>query len=373
MSGQRSRFDAAELDDLKAGKPLSALFADAGHKVRGGVCLCPFHPEKTASCTVDDRKGFFFCFGCDAHGDHIDFLMQDRGVGFVDAVEMLGGVRELPPADRARIEQRRREADEKGLQETQRQRSRAEQMFDAGRPIAGTLAAAYLAARGLRAVPSTTFDLRFAPAIRYRGFANDYADEQVALGEFPAMLAAIRDVEGALIGVHRTYLSPDRPEKLTPPGDRRRNAAKKVYGEQRGGMIRLSAPSAHLALGEGIETTLSWFAMGLCADDGVSIAAAVSLGNLAGGSVARIPHPTQEGRRIPNGEPDPEQPGLLLPPAVREVTLLGDGDSDKATTAARLMVAGRRFRAQGRKVFVAMAPDGHDFNDVLVAENEAAA
>ncbi len=53
------------------------------------VGLCPFHNEKTPSFTVNDDKGFFYCFGCGAHGDVIGFLMQAEKLSFPEAVERL--------------------------------------------------------------------------------------------------------------------------------------------------------------------------------------------------------------------------------------------------------------------------------------------
>ncbi len=50
---------------------------------------CPFHQEKTASFHVDDRKGFFYCFGCHAKGDAISFVQETENVGFMEAVEIL--------------------------------------------------------------------------------------------------------------------------------------------------------------------------------------------------------------------------------------------------------------------------------------------
>jgi hypothetical protein len=52
---------------------------------------CPFHAEATPSFKVSPAKQFYHCFGCGAHGNAIDFLMQHRGLGFLDAVAELGG------------------------------------------------------------------------------------------------------------------------------------------------------------------------------------------------------------------------------------------------------------------------------------------
>ena len=50
---------------------------------------CPFHQEKTASFHVDDRKGFYYCFGCHAKGNVFKFVQETENVGFMDAVEIL--------------------------------------------------------------------------------------------------------------------------------------------------------------------------------------------------------------------------------------------------------------------------------------------
>jgi DNA primase len=57
---------------------------------------CPFHQEKTASFHVDDRKGFYYCFGCHAKGDAISFVRDTENVGFMEAVEILAGEAGLP-------------------------------------------------------------------------------------------------------------------------------------------------------------------------------------------------------------------------------------------------------------------------------------
>lgn len=51
--------------------------------------LCPFHNEKSPSFTVNDLKGFYHCFGCQAHGDIVSFVMETEGLEFVDAIKQL--------------------------------------------------------------------------------------------------------------------------------------------------------------------------------------------------------------------------------------------------------------------------------------------
>lgn len=61
--------------------------------------LCPFHPEKTPSFTVNPQKGIFHCFGCGVGGNVFSFLMKHKQYTFPEAVELLAkktGVR-LPP------------------------------------------------------------------------------------------------------------------------------------------------------------------------------------------------------------------------------------------------------------------------------------
>lgn len=50
---------------------------------------CPFHNEKSASFSVSHPKQFYYCFGCGAHGNAIDFIMQHDRLSFPEAIEML--------------------------------------------------------------------------------------------------------------------------------------------------------------------------------------------------------------------------------------------------------------------------------------------
>ncbi len=50
---------------------------------------CPFHNEKTPSFTVNGDKQFYYCFGCGANGNAIDFLMNYDKLDFVETIEEL--------------------------------------------------------------------------------------------------------------------------------------------------------------------------------------------------------------------------------------------------------------------------------------------
>ena len=50
---------------------------------------CPFHAEDTPSFHIRPALGAYYCFGCNAKGDVISFVMQTRGVGFLDALTLL--------------------------------------------------------------------------------------------------------------------------------------------------------------------------------------------------------------------------------------------------------------------------------------------
>ena len=61
---------------------------------------CPFHQEKSASFHVDDRKGFYYCFGCQAKGDAVTFVKETENVGFIEAVEILAREAGMPMPER---------------------------------------------------------------------------------------------------------------------------------------------------------------------------------------------------------------------------------------------------------------------------------
>lgn len=54
--------------------------------------LCPFHHEKTPSFKVNSDNGYYYCFGCGARGDVINFVMEYEKVKFPEAVEIIANM-----------------------------------------------------------------------------------------------------------------------------------------------------------------------------------------------------------------------------------------------------------------------------------------
>ena len=51
------------------------------------VGLCPFHNEKSGSFTLYDDH--YYCFGCQARGDAIEYVRQTEGLGYIDSLKYL--------------------------------------------------------------------------------------------------------------------------------------------------------------------------------------------------------------------------------------------------------------------------------------------
>ena len=80
------------LYQLKQANPIDAVMGSYVRLIRAGSlmkCLCPFHSEKTPSCTIYPHNNSFYCFGCHAGGDVITFIMQMEGLDYMSAVKLL--------------------------------------------------------------------------------------------------------------------------------------------------------------------------------------------------------------------------------------------------------------------------------------------
>ena len=239
----------------------------AGNAMQG---LCPFHDEATGSFTVYPtgtakiRVGFFVCYGCQAKGDVITFVMKRQGLDFRDAIELLeseNGLRHLqastPAPTRPPVVQ----------VEDRRKIERAARIWAESVAIApGSPVDLYL--RGRAIVPPADYGV--GDAALNAGWPADLRFMERCWHDldkrpFPAMVAAIRGYDGALLTVHRTYL-----RALAGGGWGKADVAKAklVVGSWPPGFIRLGPDADAMLGGEGIETSLSamqlWRRPGIC-------------------------------------------------------------------------------------------------------------
>lgn len=121
---------------------------------------CPFHQEKSASFHVDDKQGFYYCFGCHAKGDAITFIRETENTSFMEAVEILAGEVGMPMPAR----------DPKAQQTSDKRSELAEVTEAAVRFFRMSLAQAsggsardYLDGRGMAQGTRDKFEIGYAP------------------------------------------------------------------------------------------------------------------------------------------------------------------------------------------------------------------
>ncbi|EPX80911.1 DNA primase [Litoreibacter arenae] len=121
---------------------------------------CPFHQEKSASFHVDDRKGYYYCFGCHAKGDALGFIQETENVSFMEAVEIMA--REAGMTMPARDPQAQKKADRRTqLADVMEQAAQFYRLqYKAG---AGAAARDYINKRGLSPQTQDQFEIGFAP------------------------------------------------------------------------------------------------------------------------------------------------------------------------------------------------------------------
>jgi hypothetical protein len=249
------------------------------------------------------------------HGDLLDLIAMNRGLDRLRDVE--AEVRQfltLPPPDPIPFRAASRNSSEA-----------ARRLFAIGRPITGTLADAYLRSR--RIVPEGDLGwLRFHPAVWYR------ADHDTPGQRWPALLAAVTDLEGRITGVHRTWLD-GRTAGLAPLVDPRR-----AMGCLLGHGVHFGRPVDVLVAGEGIETVLSLRRL----LPAMPMIAALSAWHLA---------------------------ALILPPGLQRLYIARDEDAAGRAAAMRLR---QRATDAGVARILDLVPRVGDFNDDLRAEGPAA-
>jgi hypothetical protein len=188
----------------------------------------------------------------------------------------------------------------------------ARRLWERGRPIAGTIAALYLRTRAITLVPGPA-ELRFEPALIH-------PPSQRFL---PALLAPLRDTNGCVAGIHRTFLRENGSGKAEVEPSRM------MLGRAKGAAIRFGE-GTEIILTEGLENALS-------------VREVIGLPAWAAGSLAGLKN-------------------VALPQTVRLVTIFADPKPHERRGAEE---AARRLIREGRQARIAYPPGNRDVNDLL--------
>lgn len=175
-----------------------------------------------------------------SHGDLLDVIRESLGLSdFPDVLEEARRFLSLPRQDPVpKTTTPKQAAAPTGSSEA------ARRLLSMSSPLKGSLAATYLRGRGITDLRDTSA-LRFHPNCYYRGEGEDQTET------WPALIAAVTDLDGKVTGAHRTWLARDGSGKA--PVDTQR----KAMGELLGHAVRFGVVKEAMAAGEGIETVLS--------------------------------------------------------------------------------------------------------------------
>lgn len=174
------------------------------------------------------------------HGDLLDVIRLQNGEDWRLALAEARAFLSLPlPPEPGRS---------RPLPEARDTTESARRMLRYGRPVAGTVAAAYLRLRGLDHAMGQSA-LRFHPRCLYRSSAKEPAGPDTY---HPALLATVTDLAGTVMAVSRTWLAADGRGKAPVRNPRR------ALGNQLGHGVRFPGTVPDLMVaGEGVETVLS--------------------------------------------------------------------------------------------------------------------
>lgn len=193
----------------------------------------------------------------------------------------------------------------------------ARRLFAMSKPIMRTIVETYLRQRGITNLHDLG-SLRFHPRCYYR------PDADAPTQTWPAMIAAVTNLEGHITGAHRTWLDPSGRDKA--PLDTPRRA----MGHLLGNAVRFGVADDVMAAGEGIETMLSL----RCVMPTMPMNAALSAAHLA---------------------------AILFPVTLRRLYIVRDddpaGDSAMESLSARALAVGIEA--------ITLSPRCDDFNEDL--------
>ncbi|ADD78556.1 DNA primase [Pantoea ananatis] len=208
---------------------------------------CPFHNEKTPSFTVNGEKQFYHCFGCGAHGNAIDFLMNYDRLEFVESIEELATSHGLDVPYEAgngpsQMERHQRQSlyqlmeNLNGFYQQSLQQSSAQSARD------------YLEHRGLSADIINHFSIGYAPAgwdnvLKRFGKQPEDRESLMEAGVLVSndkgrvydrfrerVMFPIRDKRGRVIGFGGRVLGNDTPKYLNSPETPVFHKGRQLYG-----------------------------------------------------------------------------------------------------------------------------------------------
>jgi DNA primase len=210
--------------------------------------LCPFHQEKSPSFNVSQEKQFYYCFGCQASGTALKFLMEYDRLDFIAAIELLAGMAGLqvpqssPGATPERIEHRKSiyQILDQSADFFQRQLKEHEKKPQA---------IEYLKGRGLSGAIARDFGLGYAPP----GWDNLYRDQAKTNLEHDLLIESgmvirnddddktydrfrdrimfpIRDFRGRVIAFGGRILGDGQPKYLNSPETPVFHKGRELYG-----------------------------------------------------------------------------------------------------------------------------------------------
>ena len=208
---------------------------------------CPFHNEKTPSFTVNGDKQFYHCFGCGAHGNAIDFLMNYDKLEFVETVEELAAMHNLEIPY---------EAGSGPTQIERHQRQTLYQLMDGLNAFyqqslthpAAESARQYLEKRGLSSDIIARFAVGYAPpgwdnALKHFGGNSENRQSLTDAGMLVTndqgrsydrfrdrVMFPIRDKRGRVIGFGGRVLGNDTPKYLNSPETDIFHKGRQLYG-----------------------------------------------------------------------------------------------------------------------------------------------
>ncbi|MBC2833992.1 DNA primase [Paragemmobacter straminiformis] len=353
------------IDELRTRVPLSQV---VGRKVTWDLrksnmakgdwwAPCPFHQEKSASFHVDDRKGFYYCFGCHAKGDAVGFVKESDNVSFMEAVEILA--REAGMQMPAR--------DPQAVQKADRRSQLAEVMEEAVKwfrlqlkTAAAAEARAYLEKRRMSPAAQDRWEIGYAPdqrqalfhALTQKGIAPDLIvdsgvcakpeDNGAPYDRFRGrIIFPIRDGRGRAISLGGRSMDPNaRAKYLNGPETELFDKGRNLYNQ---------AP-AREAAGKGLPLIVAEGYMDVIALSEAGFRATVA----------------------PLGTAVTEDQLRLLWRISDEPVIALDGDTAGIRAALRVIDLALPLLEAGKGLRFAVLPQGQDPDDLIKAQGPAA-